>query len=68
MNYWAHNVEKAEEIIVENLPPRWKVLLMNDEVTLDEIPAEIKMLAFRKGEKSYWASKVDEAEALLGDR
>lgn len=61
MSYWNNHVEKMEEIIADNLPPIWKVLLMNNEVTLDEIPAEIKMLAFRKGEEAYWADKTDES-------
>lgn len=68
MSYWDNNIEKMEEIISKNLPPIWKVLLMNDEVTLDEIPAEVKMLAFRKGEPDYWGNKIDEAEMRLEDR
>jgi len=68
MSYWSHNVEKMDEIIEENLPEPYHSQLMNGEISLDDVPTDVKCDAFRKGEPDYWGGLIDNAYERLRNR
>jgi len=61
MSYWSHNVEKMDEIIEKNLPEPYYTQLMEGEINLEDVPEDVRIEAFKKGEPDYWGGLIDDA-------
>ena len=68
MGYWKHNVEKMDEIIMNNLPKEWRDKVESGEIDLLDVPVDIQCDAMRKGEPDYWAGLIDDAHERYRDR
>jgi hypothetical protein len=68
MSYWSHNPELLDEITVEALPDEWRNKIDAGEIELLDVPEEIRDQAMLKGEKDYWAMRMDDAKMQMKGR
>lgn len=59
--FWSNNVELYDEITIKALPDEWKDKVESGEVEIWDVPEDIRYKAAIKGERDFWASRVDEA-------
>lgn len=68
MSYWSHHVEEMDEITIENLPESWKSQVLEDIIDLYDVPEEVRMDSFFKGESEYWGNMIDATMMRMEDR
>jgi len=68
MRYWNDQPELYDEIVTNALPEPWKSKVQNEEITLDDIPNDIRFKAAIEGEQDYWGDLTDQIHERFKER
>ena len=66
--FWNNNPELYDEITIKALPDKWKDRVESGEIEIWNVPEDIRYKAACKGERDFWASRVDEARMKAKER